>query len=126
MQTFRRLNDSERYYGLSWRGWLGVGLGGGLLYLAVRFSPLGTRPTITITVLALALAGAVLQAVSGQALGPGRYLLALLRYSRERKHLALPAKPDRSNLILDQAPALEPPPTTDTEIELEAAFDETF
>ena len=24
MQTLRRLNDPERYYGLSWRGWLGV------------------------------------------------------------------------------------------------------
>ena len=77
MQTFRRLNDPERYYGLSWRGWISVAVGGGVLYLAVRFSPIGTRPTITITVLALALAGTILQAVSGQALGPGRYLLAL-------------------------------------------------
>ena len=59
MQTLRRLNDPERYYGLSWRGWLGVAVGGGLLYGAVRVSPLGLRPTITIIVLALAFFGVV-------------------------------------------------------------------
>jgi hypothetical protein len=108
MQTFRRLNDPERYYGLSWRGWLFVALGGALVYLAVRFSPIGIRPTITITVLALALVGVVLHAVSGQALGPGRYLLALYRYGRERKQLELLEAREKSNLILDQAPELEP------------------
>jgi hypothetical protein len=35
METLRRLNDPERYYGLSWRSWLGVAIGGGLLYGAV-------------------------------------------------------------------------------------------
>ena len=109
MQTFRRLNDPERYYGLSWRGWLFVALGGALVYLAVRFSPLGMRPTITITVLALALVAVILHAVSGQALGPGRYLLALYRYGRERKQLQLLDAPEKSNLILDQAPELDQP-----------------
>ena len=108
MQTFRRLNDPERYYGLSWRGWLFIALGGALVYLAVRFSPIGTRPTITITVLALALVAVILHAVSGQALGPGRYLLALYRYGRERKQLELLERPEKSNLILDQAPELAP------------------
>jgi hypothetical protein len=109
MQTFRRLNDPERYYGLSWRGWLFVALGGAVVYLAVRFSPLGMRPTITITVLTLALAAVILHAVSGQALGPGRYLLALYRYTRERKQLELLERPEKSNLILDQAPELDQP-----------------
>ena len=74
MRTFRRLNDPERYYGLSWRGWLAAGAGGGILYLAVRVSPLGLRPTITIVVLALAFVGVILHGLSGQAIGPARYL----------------------------------------------------
>ena len=117
MQTFRRLNDPERYYGLSWRGWLFVALGGALVYLAVRFSPIGTRPTITIAVLVLALVAVVLHAVSGQALGPGRYLLALYRYGRERKQLELLEPPEKSNLILDQAP--EPAPIAEPTVALE-------
>ena len=125
MQTFRRLNDPERYYGLSWRGWISVAVGGGVLYLAVRFSPIGTRATITITVLALVLAGTILQAVSGQALGPGRYLLALYRYTREHKQLKAPQRPERSTLILDQAPALEPEaePAGSVELELDGVVE---
>ena len=94
MQTLRRLNDPERYYGLSWRGWLGVAVGGGLLYGAVRISPLGLRPTITIVVLALTFCGVVLHALSGQALGPGRHLLALVRYGLTPKQLTLPGGRD--------------------------------
>jgi len=104
VNTFRRLNDPERYYGLSWRGWLGAGAAGGLLYLAVRVSPLGFRPTITITVLILTLAGMVLYGLSGQAIGPGRYLACLLRYRMADKQLSAPEAPDKHGLVLDAAP----------------------
>ena len=107
MNTFRRLNDPERYYGLSWRGWLGAGAAGGILYLAVRVSPLGFRPTITITVLILALAGLVLYGLAGQAIGPGRYLICLLSYRLADKQLTAPEAPDKHGLVLDAAP--EPP-----------------
>jgi hypothetical protein len=107
MQTLRRLNDPERYYGLSWRGWLGVALAAGALYGAVRLSPLGTRPTITIVVLALAFCGVALHALGGQALGPGRHLLALLRYRLSPKLLDVPAAPERGGLVLDTAPQAE-------------------
>jgi len=107
MQTLRRLNDPERYYGLSWRGWLGVALGGGALYGAVRISPLGMRPTITIVVLALGFCGVALNALGGQALGPGRHLAALLRYRLSSKRLALPATPQRGGLVLNIAPSDE-------------------
>jgi hypothetical protein len=70
----------------------------------VRISSLGLRPTITIVVLALTFCDVVLHALSGQALGPGRHLLALIRYGLTPKQLALPAKPDRGGLILDAAP----------------------
>ena len=80
MRTFRRLNDGARYYGLTWQGWLALGLAGAVLYGAVRESPLGARPTITLTLFVLAAAGMVLYAVSGQALGPGRYIAAFVRW----------------------------------------------
>jgi hypothetical protein len=104
MHTFRRLNDPERYYGLSWRGWLAAGAGGGLLYLAVRVSPFGLRPTITIVVLALAFAGVILHGLSGQAIGPARYLAVLVRYRLASKTLTVPERPDKLGLVLDSAP----------------------
>jgi hypothetical protein len=107
MQTLRRLNDPERYYGLSWRGWLGIAIAGGALYGAVRISPLGVRPTITIAVLVLAFCGVALHALGGQALGPGRHLLALLRYRLSPKLLTVPATPARGGLVLDSTPRAE-------------------
>lgn len=104
VQTFRRLNDPERYYGLSWRGWLAATAAGGALYVAVRVSPFGPKPTITITVLLLAIVGVLLYGVSGQAIGPGRYLLALFRYQRAPKRLGAPASPDKRGLVLDTSP----------------------
>jgi hypothetical protein len=104
METLRRLNDPERYYGLSWRGWLGVAIGGGVLYGAVRVSPLGVRPTVTVVVLVLAFCGVVLHALSGQALGPGRHLVALVRYALAPKQLELAERTDRGGLLLDAAP----------------------
>jgi hypothetical protein len=80
MRTFRRLNDGARYYGLTWQGWLALGVAGAVLYGAVRVSPLGSRPTITLTLFALVAAGMVVYAVSGQALGPGRYIAAFVRW----------------------------------------------
>jgi hypothetical protein len=104
MQTLRRLNDPERYYGLSWRGWLGVTIAGGALYGAVRISPLGVRPTITIVVLALGFCGVALNTLGGQALGPGRHLAALLRYRLTPKLLGAPGAPARGGLVLDAVP----------------------
>jgi hypothetical protein len=120
METLRRLNDPERYYGLSWRGWLGVAIGGGLLYGAVRVSPLGVRPTVTIVVLVLAFCGVVLHALSGQALGPGRHLVALAHYALAPKQLELPERPDRGGLLLDAAPTTAAEEVADGEAALEA------
>jgi hypothetical protein len=106
MQTFRRLNDPERYYGLSWRGWLAALAGGGVLFLAVRFSPLGFRPTVTSVVFVLALVGVILHGLSGQALGPGRYLAALIRYRLAHKQLHPPSRPDKQGLVLESLPAI--------------------
>jgi len=113
VHTFRRLNDPERYYGLSWRGWLAAGAGGGLLYLAVRVSPFGLRPTITIVVLALAFVGVILHGLSGQAIGPARYLAVVVRYRLASKTLTVPERPDKLGLVLDSAPEASAAPAND-------------
>ena len=38
--TLRRLNDRERYWGLTWPGWIAAVAAGGVLYGAVKLSPL--------------------------------------------------------------------------------------
>lgn len=110
--TLRRLNDRERYWGLTWPAWIALGIAGGVLYGAVRVSPFGTRPTVTIVVLVIALAGTVLAGVSGQALSPGRQLLAIVRYRRSPKRYRLPASADRRGLVLDRVPE----PAVDSEV----------
>ena len=105
--TLRRLNDRERYYGLTWPGWIAIALAGGVLYGAVRVSPFGLRPTVTAVVLVLAFCASLALALQGQTIGPGRYLLALYRYRRAPKQLGPPGQPDRHGLVLDIAPSHE-------------------
>ena len=76
--TLRRLNDRERYWGLTWPGWAAAAAAGGVLYGAVRLSPFGLKPTVTIVALLLAVAGTVVLgclragAVAGAAPGGDR------------------------------------------------------
>jgi glycerol uptake facilitator-like aquaporin len=78
--TLRRLNDRERYWGLTWPAWIGCATAGALLYGAIRISPFGARATITSVVLLLAFAGMVIAGISGQALSPSRQLRAVLSH----------------------------------------------
>jgi hypothetical protein len=57
----------------------------------------------------LAFAAMVLYGISGQALSPGRQLLAILAYHRGARTLRLADRPDRHGLILVSAPDLEDP-----------------
>lgn len=107
MPTLRRLNDRERYYGLTFPGWLAVACSGAVLYGAIQISPFGTRATITIVVLVLAFGAMVIAGASGQALSPARHLAAIFRYHRTTKQLALAPRPDKQGLVLDSAPQLE-------------------
>ena len=102
--TLRRLDDRERYWGLTWPGWVAAITAAGLLYGAVRVSPLATKPTITITLFIIAFVAMTLYGVSGQALSPGRQLVAILAYRRAAKHLALDERPDRRGLVLHATP----------------------
>jgi hypothetical protein len=102
--TLRRLNDRERYWGLTWPGWIATAVGIGVLYGSVRLSPLGTRATVTIVVLATAFAAMVLAGVSGQALSPGRQVLAVIAYRRSPKRSTMPITPERRCLVLESGP----------------------
>ncbi len=108
--TLRRLNDRERYWGLTWPAWIAVAIAGGMLYGAVRVSPLGVRATITLVVLILAFSGMVIAGVSGQALSPGRQLAAIVRYHCAARRYRLPDVPDKRGLVLDRRPPESDPP----------------
>ncbi len=102
--TLRRLSQSERWLWFTWRGWLAVLLAVGIVYCAVKVSPLGFRATVTITLLIVTTGGMVLWGLSGQAFAPERYLVAVIRYKRSPKTYAPPARPDRRGLVLDAMP----------------------
>jgi hypothetical protein len=107
--TLRRLNDRERYWGLTWAGWCAAAAAAGVLYGAVKLSPFGLKPTVTIVVLLLAFGVTLVLGVSGQALSPGRHLRAIVAYRRSPKRWALSAKHDGGGLVLATAPTLIPP-----------------
>jgi glycerol uptake facilitator-like aquaporin len=105
--TLRRLNDRERYWGLTWPAWLGCGVAGAALYLAIRVSPLGTRVTVTVVLLMSAFAGMVLAGVSGQALSPLRQLGAVVAYRCSPKQYRLTENAYRRGVVvLDHEPEL--------------------
>jgi uncharacterized RDD family membrane protein YckC len=116
--TLRRLNDRERYWGLTWPAWIGCAIAVALLYGAIRLSPLGTKATVTTVLLALAFAGMVLAGVSGQALSPGRQLLAVVAYRRAPKRYRLTDDADRRALVLDHAPQRSTPDRVADEAEV--------
>jgi hypothetical protein len=104
--TLRRLNDRERYWGLTWPGWAAAATAGGVLYGAVRLSPFGLKPTVTIVALLLAVVVMLVLGVSGQALSPGRHLVAIVSYRRRPKRFVLSEQPDGRGLVLATAPDL--------------------
>lgn len=109
MRTFRRLDDPTRYYGLSWRGWLGVGAAAGLLYAFVQFSPFDIRATVSFLLIACVLPAMAAFAASGQALGAGRYLAALAGWAAGPKRYApRPGDLPDGGIVLD-GPAPELP-----------------
>ncbi len=102
--TLRRLYDRERYWGLTWPEWTAAAAAGGVLYAAVKLSPFGFKPTVTIVALLIAVGVMVLLGVSGQALSPARQLHAISRYRLSPKRWALPAAPDKRGVVLTAAP----------------------
>ncbi|MGA2924571.1 MAG: hypothetical protein ABSG43_01055 [Solirubrobacteraceae bacterium] len=106
--TLRRLNDKERYYGLAWPGeWLTALAAGAVMYATVRLSPFGLGPTVILTVILLGFAIAAVAGLSGQALSPGRWLVALWHHWCRPRLYVMPDRPDRRRgLVLDAAPPI--------------------
>ena len=105
--TLRRLDDGTRYYFLTWRQWLAALAGGGLLYAAVRFSPLSQKWTFTAALLLLATAAVAIMPLTGNALGLDRYLAAIVRWTLGPKRYTLTgrdAKPHRGGVLLSTVP----------------------
>jgi len=106
MQTYRRLNDGVRYYGLTIRGLIYVGLAAALIYLVVRISPLSFRPTLTITLFMIGPAATMLYVVSGNAMSPDRYLAAVFAWRTRRRFYdtATASEPRRGGVVVDAIP----------------------
>ena len=86
MPTLRRLDDGTRYYHLTFRQWGAALAGLGLLYGAVRLSPLSHKWTFTIVLLTLSAITAVILPLTGNALGLDRYLAAIVRWGLGRRY----------------------------------------
>lgn len=85
MRPLRRLDDPTTYFGLSILNWLQLSLVLGVLYVLVAVVHMPFRPVITLTLM-LGGAGAVFAGQSArQALGPLRYLRALIAQRRHRR-----------------------------------------
>ncbi len=95
MPTLRRLDDGTRYYFLTWRQWLAALSAGGLLYAAVRFSPLSQKWTFTAVLLLLATVAVAILPLTGNALGLDRYLAAIARWTLGAKHYTPAGRPGR-------------------------------
>jgi hypothetical protein len=120
--TLRRLNDRERYWGLTWPGWIAAITAGGVLYAAVKLSPFAFKATVTIVALLIALLVMVLLGVCGQALSPGRQLQAIARYRRSPQRWTLPAAADKHGLVLATAPPPEFDHADDDDLEPEVDY----
>jgi len=104
--TLRRLDDGPRYYYLTWRQWLAALAAGGVLYAAVRFSPLSQKWTFTAVLLVLSLIAVAILPLTGNALGLDRYLTAIARWTLGPKRYTSDrtAKPLTGGVLLRSVP----------------------
>jgi hypothetical protein len=105
--TLRRLDDGTRYYFLTWRQWAAALTAGGVLYAAVRFSPLSQKWTFTAVLLGLAGVAVVILPLTGNALGLDRYLAAIVRWTLGPKQYTLAGRAGttlRGGVLLSSVP----------------------
>jgi CBS-domain-containing membrane protein len=107
-QTFRSLDDGARYYHLTWRQWIAALAASGVLYIAVRFSPLSQKWTFTAVLLVLATLAVAILPLTGNALGLDRYLAAIARWTLGPKHYTVTGRAGtavRGGVLLPAVPA---------------------
>jgi hypothetical protein len=113
--TLRRLDDGPRYYYLTWRQWLAGLAAGGVLYAAVRFSPLSQKWTFTAVLLVLSLIAVAILPLTGNALGLDRYVAAIARWTLGPKRYTSgrTTKPLTGGVLLSSVPITECPAPAD-------------
>ncbi len=115
MPTLRRLDDGTRYYHLTFRQWGAALAGLGVLYAAVRLSPLSHKWTFTVVLLTLAAITVLILPLTGNALGLDRYLAAIVRWSVGRRYFTAvdPGETVRGGVLLASVPATLTAPVED-------------
>jgi len=105
--TLRRLDDGTRYYSLTFGQWTCALLGCGVLYLAVRFSPLSQKWTFTAVLLVLAFIAVAIAPLTGNALGLSRYVAAIVRSTlgpKQYRPIGQAPAPVQGGVLLRAAP----------------------
>lgn len=87
MRPLRRLDDPTTYFGLSLINWLYVASVFGVLYFLIAVAHAPFRPVVTLTCLVGGALAMLMTQSARQALGPARYLRALLAQRRHRRGL---------------------------------------
>src|SRR3954470_22202107 len=105
--AYRTLDDPIRFLGIPLSGWVALALAAGLGYGWLLLSPLGWRASVSVAVVALGGPACLLVLREQTTIGPGRLLLAVLRW-RLRPALVLApseARPVRRGAVRLDAPA---------------------
>ena len=109
MQTYRRLDDRVRLYGLTVPGMIGVFIAFVLLYVAIRISPLPFKATATITGMLFSFVGALFVVLQGHAMNPLQYVVAVVRWRVGSRFHAVSEDPADGGVLVDAVPlALAP------------------
>lgn len=79
-RAYRSLDEPVRFVGISLSGWIALLLAGGLGYGWLLVSPLGWRASVSVAVVALGGPACLLVLRESSTIGPGRLLVAVLRW----------------------------------------------
>jgi hypothetical protein len=111
LPAYRTLDDPVRFLGVSLSGWVAIALAGGLGYGWLLLSPLGWRASVSVAVVGLGGPACLLILREQTTIGPGRLLIAVLRWRLRAPVIIAPSeqRPVRRGAVrLDHpAPALQ-------------------
>jgi hypothetical protein len=109
--AYRTLDDPARFLGVSLAGWLAIALAGGLGYGWMLLSPVGWRASMSVAIVCLGGPACLLILREQSTIGPGRLLVAVLRWRLRAPVIVAPIEQRpvcRGGVRLDQpAPAHE-------------------
>jgi hypothetical protein len=106
-RAYRSLDDPMRFVGISLSGWVALLLASGLGYAWLLVSPLGWRASVSVAVVALGGPACLLVLRESSTIGPGRLLVAVLRWRARPAVIVAPSaeRPVRRGGVRLDAPA---------------------